>query len=73
MAFVQPEIPGPLKSPARSAAVGTNAARTVPRSSRFHSWEAKKCSLSLMMGPPRVHPKSFRFSLSFGWPACSRK
>ena len=73
VAFVQPEMPAPLKSPARSAAVGTNAARTVPRSSRFHSWEAKKCSLSLMMGPPSVHPKSFRFSFSLSLPACSRK
>ena len=33
---------GPLKSPARSAAVGTKVARVMPRCSRFHSWEAKK-------------------------------
>ena len=50
---------GPLKSPARSAAVGTKAVRVRPRFSRFHSWETKKWSLSLMSGPPKVAPKSW--------------
>src|SRR5690348_12109801 len=43
---VQPAIGGPLKSPARSAAVGTKADRTLPRRSIFHSSDAKKNSLS---------------------------
>ena len=62
-----------LKSPLRSAWVGTSAERAMPRSSRFHSAEAKKWSLSLTIGPPIVNPKSFRFRACFGWLACSRK
>ena len=69
----QPSIRGPLKSPLRSASVGTNAVRAVPRSSMFHSSEPKKNSLSLMNGPPNDPPKSLRFNSSFGWFACSRK
>ena len=69
----QPAMVGPLKSPARSAAVGTNALRVRPRFSRFHSWEKKKWSLSLMMGPPMVAPKSFESSGPLGWPAFLRK
>ena len=64
---------GPLKSPARSAAVGTKVARVRPRFSRFHSCEAKKCSLSLMIGPPNVQPKSWVLRGPLGWPACFRK
>ena len=30
----------------------------VPRVLRFHSWEAKKWTLSLTIGPPKVQPKS---------------
>ena len=54
----QPSIAGPLKSPDFSASVGTNELRTEPRCSRFHSSDPKKCSLSLMIGPPKVPPKS---------------
>src|SRR5574338_258727 len=43
-----------LKSPLRSASVGTNCVRTVPRFSRFHSADPKKCSLSLIRGPPKL-------------------
>jgi len=46
--------PEPLKSPLRSARVGTVPERTVPRFSRFHSCERKKCSLSFMIGPLKV-------------------
>jgi hypothetical protein len=59
-------IRGPLKSPFRSASVGTSAARAVPRSSRFHSRLPKKCSLSRTIGPPIDPPKSWRFNFSFG-------
>ncbi len=64
---------GPLKSPVRSAAEGTNALRVSPRFSRFHSCEKKKWSLSLMMGPPIVPPKSWELSGPLGWPAFLRK
>src|SRR5262245_3683223 len=51
---VHPAIPGPLKSPFRSASVGTNEVRTSLRLSLFFSYEKKKWSLSLTMGPPSV-------------------
>src|SRR5262245_1555624 len=38
----QPAMPGPLKSPLRSASVGTNAWRTSLRRSLFHSIEKKE-------------------------------
>ena len=63
---VHPAMGGPLKSPPRSAAVGTNAARAVPRSSRLNSRLPKKCSLSFMIGPPIEPPKSRRLNSSLG-------
>src|SRR6266481_6889230 len=57
-----------LKFPACSAAVGTVAVRALPRSSRFHSWLQKKNSLSFMIGPPALYPKSLRRNLSFLMP-----
>src|SRR4026209_68075 len=62
----QPPMLGPLKSPLRSASVGTNAARAVPRCSCFHSALPKKCSLSFMIGPPIDPPKSWRLNSSLG-------
>src|SRR4051812_19269347 len=45
LTVVAPVQPVPaLKSPARSAWVGTLDVRTLPRVSRFHSCETKKCS-----------------------------
>ena len=61
-----PAIRAPLKSPLRSASVGTNAVRAVPRSSRFHSRFPKKCSVSLMTGPPIDPPKSLPAQLLLG-------
>src|SRR5262249_50187649 len=43
-----------VKSPDRSAAVGTQAVRVCPRISLFHSWLQKKKSLSFRTGPPIV-------------------
>ncbi len=63
----------PLKSPVRSAAVGTNAERVMPRVSLLHSSEKKNCTLSLTIGPPIVPPVSWTLNGAFGWPACSRK
>src|SRR5579871_200819 len=52
--FGRPEVlqPSTEKSPARSAAVGTQALTWRPLISWFHSWLQKKKSLSLRTGPP---------------------
>src|SRR5262245_25346943 len=50
---VPPQLKVPLKSPLRSAAVGTQAWRVLPRISLFHSWLQKKKALSFLIGPPR--------------------
>ena len=70
---VQPASRLPLKFPALSSAVGTKPLRTEVLVSLFFSYERKKCSLSLMMGPPNVAPQSSHFSAGLGCPACSRK
>src|SRR3954466_14586904 len=57
-----------LKSPFCSAWVGTLAVRSLPRSSRFHSCDQKKNSLSFLIGPPMLYPKSLRRNLSLGAP-----
>jgi len=50
----QPGRPGPLKSPRRSASLGTKDVLTSLRLSLFHSCETKKWSLSFRIGPPTV-------------------
>src|SRR4051812_39537762 len=49
-----------LKSPPRSAAVGTHCVTIWPRRSRFHSSFHQKNSLFLITGPPMKYPQSLR-------------
>src|SRR5579871_926256 len=64
--FGEPEVlqPSTEKSPARSAAVGTQALTCRPLISWFHSWLQKKNSFCLRMGPPIEYPQSLRRCLS---------